>query len=68
MYIINANGRSNIYHLARKLEGDRGAYAAACGHYNYVLPGGSRIMVVDKVSDDRRWCKRCGDVFIKVQP
>lgn len=67
MYIITANGRSNIYHLARKLDGSK-AYTTVCGYYNYVLPGDSRIMVVDKVSDDRRRCKRCG-VFIvnKVQ-
>lgn len=66
MYIINANGRSNVYHLAKKLDGSK-AYTTVCGYYNYVLPGGSRIMVVDKVSDDRRRCKRCDALVIKVQ-
>ena len=66
MYIITANGRSNIYHLARKLDGSK-AYTTVCGYYNYVLPGDSSIMVVDKVSDDRRRCKRCDALVIKVQ-
>lgn len=66
MYIINANVRNNVYHLARKLDGSK-AYTAACGYYNYVLPGGSHIMVVDKVSGDRRRCKRCDALVIKVQ-
>jgi len=67
MYIITANGRSNIYHLAVQ-HGKSEIYSAACGYYTYVVPGQTRIMVVDKVSDDRRRCKRCETLAVKVQP
>jgi hypothetical protein len=67
MYIITANGRSNIYHLAR-LNDDNKSYSAACGYYNYVLPGNSLVMLVDKVADDRRRCKACEAADNQVQP
>lgn len=66
MYIITANGRSNIYHLAIQHSGQE-IYSTACGYYTYVLPGGKNVMVVYEVSDDRRRCKRCDALVVKVQ-
>ena len=66
MYIITANGRSNIYHLAVKND-DGKTYSSACGYYTYVLPSDKSRMLVDKVSDDRRRCKCCDALVVKVQ-
>jgi hypothetical protein len=66
MYIINTNGRSNIYHLAAPDDNGK-FYSSACGHYTHVRRGNSRVMLVDKVSDDRRRCKRCGALVIQVR-
>jgi len=68
MYIITTNGLSNIYHLAVRTNASKETYATVCGYYYNVQASGRRIMLVDTVSDDRRRCKRCETLAVKVTP
>lgn len=67
MYIVSNGSKRNTYHVATKNDGTDGSYRAACGYYQHVLSGFTRIQLLTLLPDGRRMCKRCWNIISEVE-